>query len=39
MGKEIDYLMFESEGHDILKFENRVRCYDTIVNLFNRHLV
>lgn len=23
MGKEVDYLMFEDEGHDVLKFENR----------------
>jgi dipeptidyl aminopeptidase/acylaminoacyl peptidase len=33
-GKEVDYLMFEDEGHDVLKFDNRVRCYNAIVDLF-----
>jgi len=38
MGKEVEYLMFENEGHDVLKFENRVRCYNAIVGLFVQHL-
>ncbi|NUM43517.1 MAG: S9 family peptidase [Anaerolineales bacterium] len=38
MGKEVDYLMFEDEGHDVLKFENRVRCYNAIVELFEKYL-
>jgi dipeptidyl aminopeptidase/acylaminoacyl peptidase len=38
MGKEVDYLMFEDEGHDVLKFENRVRCYNGIVALFEKYL-
>ncbi|HLF88239.1 MAG TPA: prolyl oligopeptidase family serine peptidase, partial [Anaerolineales bacterium] len=38
MGKDVDYLMFEDEGHDVLKFENRVRCYNAIVDLFREHL-
>jgi pimeloyl-ACP methyl ester carboxylesterase len=37
-GKEVDYLMFEDEGHDVLKFENRIRCYQAIVDLFAEHL-
>ena len=37
-GKEVDYLMFEDEGHDVLKFENRVRCYQSIVDMFSEHL-
>jgi dipeptidyl aminopeptidase/acylaminoacyl peptidase len=37
-GKEVDYLMFEDEGHDVLKFDNRVRCYNAIVDLFKTHL-
>jgi pimeloyl-ACP methyl ester carboxylesterase len=37
-GKEVDYLMFEDEGHDVLKFDNRVRCYNAIVDLFKAHL-
>ena len=37
-GKDMEYLMFENEGHDVLKFENRVRCYDAIVDIFVKHL-
>lgn len=37
-GKEVEYLMFEDEGHDVLTFENRVRCYTTIVEFFRKHL-
>ncbi|MBC8508124.1 MAG: S9 family peptidase [Chloroflexi bacterium] len=38
IGKEIDYLMFENEGHDVLKFENRVTCYNAITDFFKKHL-
>jgi pimeloyl-ACP methyl ester carboxylesterase len=38
MGKEVDYLMFEDEGHDVLKFENRVMCYNAITGFFVGHL-
>jgi pimeloyl-ACP methyl ester carboxylesterase len=37
-GKQIEYLMFENEGHDVLKFENRVRCYNAIRDFFRDHL-
>ncbi len=37
-GKEVDYLMFEDEGHDVLKFPNRVRCYNAITDFFAAHL-
>ncbi len=37
-GKEVEYVMFEDEGHDILKFENRVRCYNAITDFFKTHL-
>ena len=37
-GKSVDYLVFEDEGHDVLKLENRVRCYETIVGFFSRYL-
>jgi len=37
-GKEIDYLMFENEGHDVLKYENRVRCYNAIKEFFDKTL-
>jgi dipeptidyl aminopeptidase/acylaminoacyl peptidase len=38
LGKSVDYLMFEDEGHDVLKFENRVRCYNAIADFFVTHL-
>ncbi len=37
-GKSVDYLMFENEGHDVLKFENRVKCYNAITDFFKKHL-
>ncbi len=37
-GRDVDYLMFEDEGHDVLKFGNRVRCYNAITEFFVRHL-
>ncbi len=37
-GKQVEYLMFENEGHDVLKFENRVRCYNAITDFFVKHL-
>lgn len=38
LGRDVDYLVFEDEGHDVLKLGNRVRCYDTIVGFFSQHL-
>ncbi len=37
-GKEVDYLMFENEGHDVLKFQNRVTCYNAITDFFKKNL-
>ena len=37
-GKTIDYLQFDNEGHDVLKFENRVRAYNAITDFFKRYL-
>jgi dipeptidyl aminopeptidase/acylaminoacyl peptidase len=37
-GKQVEYLVFENEGHDVLKFENRVRCYNAITDFFRQHL-
>jgi pimeloyl-ACP methyl ester carboxylesterase len=39
MGKEVAYLVFEDEGHDVLKHENRVRCYNAITDFFMQHLM
>ncbi len=38
LGRDVDYLVFADEGHDVLKLENRVRCYDAIVGFFAKHL-
>lgn len=37
-GKQVDLLVFEDEGHDVLKFDNRVRCYNAITSFFEQHL-
>lgn len=37
-GKQVDYLMFDNEGHDVLKYENRVRCYNAITDFFKKTL-
>ncbi len=37
-GKTVEYLMFENEGHDVLKYENKVRCYNAITAFFAAHL-
>ncbi len=37
-GKEIDFLVFENEGHDVTRYENKLRCYSEIVEFFKRRL-
>jgi pimeloyl-ACP methyl ester carboxylesterase len=37
-GKDIELLVFEDEGHDVLKYENRVKCYNAITDFFTKHL-
>lgn len=37
-GKEIELLVFEDEGHDVLKYENRVTCYNAITDFFAKYL-
>jgi dipeptidyl aminopeptidase/acylaminoacyl peptidase len=37
-GKQAEYLMFENEGHDVIRYENRVVCYNTIAEFFKQHL-
>jgi pimeloyl-ACP methyl ester carboxylesterase len=37
-GKQVDYLLFEDEGHDVLKYPNKVTCYNTITEFFREHL-
>jgi len=38
IGKDVEYLVFEDEGHDVLKLKNRVTCYDTITTFFSERL-
>lgn len=38
IGKNIEYLMFDNEGHDVLKYENRVLCYTEITEFFKKYL-
>lgn len=38
MGKQVELLVFGDEGHDVLKHENRVRCYNAIADFFAAHL-
>lgn len=37
-GKQMEYLMFPDEGHDVLKYPNKVRCYTAITDFFKAHL-
>jgi dipeptidyl aminopeptidase/acylaminoacyl peptidase len=37
-GKDVELLVFEDEGHDVLKYENRVTCYNAITDFFAKHL-
>jgi esterase/lipase len=37
-GKEVEYLVFEDEGHDVLKYKNKVTVYNRIVDFFKTHL-
>lgn len=37
-GKPLELLIFEDEGHDVLKYENRITCYNAIVDFFVEHL-
>jgi pimeloyl-ACP methyl ester carboxylesterase len=38
IGKQVELLVFEDEGHDVLKFPNRVVCYNAIADFFTRAL-
>lgn len=38
-GKQVDYLVFGDEGHDVLKFQNKVTCYNQITGFFEKYLL
>ena len=37
-GKDAEILVFEDEGHDVIKFKNKVKCYTEMVEYFKKHL-
>ena len=37
-GKQIELLIFENEGHDVLKYENRVTCFTRMADFFAMYL-
>jgi len=37
-GKDIELLIFEDEGHDVLKYKNRVTVYNSITDFFAKYL-
>lgn len=37
-GKQIEMIIFENEGHDVLKYANRVTCYNAITDFFTHQL-
>ena len=38
MGKDAEIHVFENEGHDVIKLENKVLCYNMITDFFREHL-
>jgi len=37
-GIDTEFLVFEDEGHDVIKFKNKVICYTKITEFFKKHL-
>jgi pimeloyl-ACP methyl ester carboxylesterase len=37
-GKDVEYLVFDDEGHDLTRRANKARCYQSILTFFERHL-
>ena len=37
-GKQIEYLVFDDEGHDMVKRENKLRAYEAIADFLTKHL-
>jgi pimeloyl-ACP methyl ester carboxylesterase len=38
IGKEVDFIVFENEGHDVTRMENRIQAYNAITDFFREHL-
>jgi dipeptidyl aminopeptidase/acylaminoacyl peptidase len=37
-GKDVEILVMENEGHDVIKYENKVWIYNAIVDFFREEL-
>ena len=37
-GKDVDYIVYADEGHDVITFPNKVDCYTRITEFFKQHL-
>ncbi|MDW8317875.1 MAG: prolyl oligopeptidase family serine peptidase [Anaerolineae bacterium] len=37
-GKQVEYVVYADEGHDVLKYPNKVDCYKRIAEFFVQHL-
>ena len=37
-GKRVEYLVFADEGHDVLKYANRVTCYTANADFFKQNM-
>ena len=37
-GVPVEYVLFDDEGHDVIKFKNKVQCYNRIVEFFTAYL-
>lgn len=35
---DVELLVFEDEGHDVMKFKNKVICYTKVTDFFKKHL-
>jgi pimeloyl-ACP methyl ester carboxylesterase len=38
IGKEVDFTVFDNEGHDVTRMENRIQAYTSITDFFKEHL-
>jgi dipeptidyl aminopeptidase/acylaminoacyl peptidase len=38
IGRDVEILLFENEGHGVEKYENKVTCYNKITNFFKENL-
>jgi dipeptidyl aminopeptidase/acylaminoacyl peptidase len=37
-GKSVDYVVYGDEGHDVIRFVNKVDCYNRITDFFKQNL-